>query len=228
MPRHRSEIRHMQDPDPLEPLARPWDARLAAKLVAPLAAGGITPNMLTTLRLGVGLLSVAAFARGTFAASNLGAVLLVVSNFLDHTDGELARITGKFSRFGHVYDLVSDAIVTIFTFCAIGVGLGRSHPLLLEVPPAALGTIAGTAIALIFYLRMRIEEIAGKAATRQASVAGFQTEDVLYLLPLVTLFGVLKPFLLLAGLGAPLFAVWVCVDYVRVLRRLAPIEPKSA
>ena len=34
---------------------------------------------------------------------------------------------------------------------------------------------------------MRIEELGGKAASRQASLSGFETEDVLYLLPLVTL-----------------------------------------
>ena len=47
-----------------------------------------------------------------------------------------------------------------------------------------LGVGAGAAVALIFYLRMRIEEMGGKAASRQASLGGFETEDVLYLLPL--------------------------------------------
>jgi hypothetical protein len=34
---------------------------------------------------------------------------------------------------------------------------------------------------------MRIEQMAGKTASKQASMGGFETEDVLYLLPLVTL-----------------------------------------
>ena len=34
---------------------------------------------------------------------------------------------------------------------------------------------------------MRIEDMVGKAANQQASFGGFETEDVLYLLPLVTL-----------------------------------------
>jgi phosphatidylglycerophosphate synthase len=219
----------MNDPDTrsLPRAARPWDARLAALLVAPLAHGRITPNMLTSLRLGVGLGSVFAFSRGSYGASNLGAILLVLSNFLDHTDGELARITGQGSRFGHVYDLISDALVTVLVFGAIGVGLGTRIHAIAGMPPAALGTLAGMAIAVIFYLRLRIEELVGKAATRQASVAGFETEDVLYLLPLVTLFGGLQPFLVLAAACAPLFAAWVCVDYVRALRRPTPIEPHS-
>ena len=39
-------------------------------------------------------------------------------NFHDHTDGELARIGGKTSRIGHLYDLASDAAVTILLFIA--------------------------------------------------------------------------------------------------------------
>ena len=50
--------------------------------------------------------------------------------------------------------------------------------------PVLLGAVAGAAVALIFFLRMRIESFAGKAGTKQAFAGGFETEDVLYLLPL--------------------------------------------
>ena len=40
---------------PLTSASRPWDARLARRLVAPLVDSWVTPNYLTTLRLGVGL-----------------------------------------------------------------------------------------------------------------------------------------------------------------------------
>ncbi len=92
---------------------RPWDARLARLLVFPLKDTRITPNHLTTVRLAAGLAAAAAFLPGTYGWSNIAALLLILSNFLDHTDGELARISGKSSRIGHVYDLASDAAVTI-------------------------------------------------------------------------------------------------------------------
>jgi hypothetical protein len=66
---------------------------------------------------------------------------------------------------------------------------------------------------------MRIEELAGKAATRQASLGGFETEDVLYLLPVVTLCNAVVPFLMTASICAPVFAIWVAIDYLRVVRR---------
>ena len=201
---------------------RPWDARLARRLVMPLKDSWVTPNHLTTVRLGVGLAAAAAFLPGTYGWSNLAALLLVLSNFLDHADGELARMSGTISRLGHVYDLTSDATVTILLFIGMGAGVNANSGqpgIPLQIPPAALGLVAGCAVALIFFLRMRIEDMAGKDANQQASLGGFETEDVLYLLPLVTLGNAVMPFLVAAVLCAPVFAVWVVIDYVRVLRR---------
>jgi archaetidylinositol phosphate synthase len=205
------------------PLPRTWDARAARWLVTPLVPTGVTPNHLTTLRLLIGVAGAFYLARGDFLHANIGAFLIVLSNFVDHTDGELARISGKTSRIGHFYDLAADALVTILLFLGMGWGLGAVAAATgtgdWRVPPAVLGGIAGVAVAVIFFLRMRIEEMAGKAGTQQAFVGGFETEDVLYLLPLVTLTGVVSPFVVAASIGAPLFAVWVVLDYWRVTRR---------
>jgi archaetidylinositol phosphate synthase len=211
--RNPQQLRH-----PITSARRPWDARLAHRLVTPLKDSWVTPNHLTTLRLGVGLGAAAAFTRGTYGWSNLAALLVILSNFLDHTDGELARVSGRTSRIGHLYDIASDAAVTILIFIAIGAGVAAVPGLELALSPAMLGTISGTAIALIFFLRMRLEEMLGKASTRQPYFAGFETEDVLYLLPLITLCNATAPFLLIAAICAPLFAVWVAIDYRRALR----------
>src|ERR1700734_2756401 len=149
-------------PYPVPPARRPWDARLARRLVAPLIHSWVTPNHLTTLRLGVGLAAAAAFIPGRYGWSNLAALLLILSNFLDHTDGELARLSGKTSRIGHLYDLTSDAVGRILLFMAIGVGVGIGEGAGWPVSAALLGALAGGAIALIFMLRMRIEDMTGK------------------------------------------------------------------
>jgi len=202
---------------------RPWDARLARRLITPLKDSWVTPNYLTTVRLCVGLAAAAAFLPGSYGWSNIAALLLILSNFLDHTDGELARLTGKTSRFGHWYDLASDAVVTILLFVAMGASIAVKRGLLLGLPPIVLGTAAGVAVALIFWLRMQIEDMGGKAASRQASMGGFETEDVLYLLPLVTLCNGMVPFVVAASIGAPLFAIWVIFDYRRLVRRARPV-----
>lgn len=217
----------------LPPPPRTWDARAARWLVTPLVTTRVTPNHLTTFRLLLGVAGALYLARGDFLNVNIGAFLIVLSNFVDHTDGELARISGKTSRIGHFYDLAADAIVTILLFLGMGYGLGAAAgdaaaaQSAWRVPPVVLGGIAGIAVAAIFYLRMRIEEMAGKAGTQQAFVGGFETEDVLYLLPLVTLTGVVSPFVVAASIGAPLFAVWVVLDYWRVMRRSRPEKDTS-
>src|ERR1700733_12204890 len=138
------------------PAARPWDARLGRRLVTPLKDSWVTPNHLTTLRLIVGLAGALAFIPGTWGWTNLAALLVILSNFLDHTDGELARLSNKTSRIGHLYDLASDAVVTVVLFVAMGAGVAAKRGLLLSLPPITLGAAAGVAIALIFWLRMQI------------------------------------------------------------------------
>jgi archaetidylinositol phosphate synthase len=220
-----SETRHYPFTGPAA-VQRPWDARLARRLVTPLKDSWVTPNYLTTVRLFVGLSAAASFTPGTYGWSNLAASLLILSNFLDHTDGELARISGKTSRFGHLYDLASDAAVTILLFLAMGIGVGAQVDTVIGLPPAGLGALAGCAVAAIFWMRMRIEAWVGKAGNQQASLGGFETEDVLYLLPLVTLCNGVSPFLIAASIGAPLFAIWVVFDYRRALRRLQRVAER--
>ena len=201
------------------PAPRTWDARLARRLVTPLVNTWVTPNHLTTLRLLIGLAGALCLAHGGFAWANAGAFLIVLSNFVDHTDGELARIGGKSSRIGHFYDLACDALVTVMLF--VGMGVGSAQVGSLKVSPGWLGAVAGVAVALIFFLRMRIESMVGKSGTKQASLAGFETEDVLYLLPLVTVVNGMTPFLIAAAIGAPLFAAWCVMDHQRVTRHAA-------
>lgn len=157
-----------------------WDARLARRLVTPLLGTPVTPNHLTTLRLAIGLAGAYYLLFGQFWLCSLGALLIALSNFVDHTDGELARISGQSSKIGHFYDLACDTLVTVLLFLGIGFYVGVHHPAL-PVPAQWLDGIAGIAVALIFFLRMRIESMVGKSGTKQASMAGFETEDVLYL-----------------------------------------------
>jgi phosphatidylglycerophosphate synthase len=189
-----------------------WDARLAARLVAPLRDTAVTPNHLTTVRLATGLIGIYLLALG---ALNAGAWLVTLSNFLDHTDGELARMTGRGSRFGHIYDLASDALITIGMFLGLGLGIAGITD---DHSATAMGAIAGLSVAAIFQMRSDMEERLGKSATRQPNFAGFEPEDILYLLPVVTHGGFAMGFLKLAAVGAPLAALVVLALFVRSRR----------
>jgi archaetidylinositol phosphate synthase len=184
---------------------RRWDARLASLLVRPLVRSPIHPNHLTTLSLLTGLVAAMLYGTADRSAANWGAALYVVTNFLDHADGELARLAAKSSVAGGFYDRVSDLVVRSSLFMGIGLGL-RAGPL------AAWAIVAGvmTAAALVIIFAVRTERARheGPAALDQPSAAGFDLGDVLYLIAPLTWLGWLEPFLIAAGIGAPVFCLW--------------------
>ena len=198
---------------------KPWDARLASLLIRPLRDTPVTPNHLTTLRLLTGVAAAAAFASGLWP--NLAAILFALSNLLDHSDGELARLTGKSSRAGHLYDLASDAIVHVTLFVSIGIGLWNTGE---GAWSLLAGIIAGVAVASIFHMRNVIEQRRGKAETKQPAWRGFEAEDVLYLLPVVTFSDALVPFLVAAAVGAPIAAGLVVRQFLALQRPLSKAQ----
>ncbi len=186
------------------------DAQLATLLVKPLINSCVSPNMLTTIRLLVGMAAFLAFASG-LEHTLLGAWLFCLSSFLDHTDGELARVTGKQSHFGHLYDLASDAAVNILLFIGIGFGLMSGD---MGSKALVMGIIAGIAVAGIFHLRYLIDKQNGKIATEQPSIGWFEAEDILYIMPLIVIFDVLEGFLITAAIGAPIAAIIVSIQFI--------------
>ena len=195
---------------------KPWDARLAYCTVYPLRNTWIIPNHITGIRLLSGIFACMAFAKGDVFNTNLGAIFFVISNFLDHADGELARITGKMSRSGHYFDLICDALVNSLLFIGIGIGLSHGESGNWSV---FMGWFAGISVIAIFLMRNEIEERAGKTVAQQPHAGGFEAEDILYLIPAVTILDGLLPFLFVACIGTPIFALWVLNKYLTLLNK---------
>jgi phosphatidylglycerophosphate synthase len=195
-----------------------WDSRLARLVALPLRDTRVHPNHVTTLGLAVGLGAAACYATGSAAAANVGAALYVASVLLDHVDGELARLSGKSSAIGQAYDRAADLTVRLALFAGMGIGLrhGALGPL-----AVALGLAAGVAFVIIFVLRGAMAKRRGWDALAQPRFAGFELEDILYVIAPVTWLGWLAPFVVAASIGAPLFAVWVARNYRRT--RTVPI-----
>ncbi len=78
----------------------PYDQRIARILVRPLVRTPLAPDHITVVTILLALAAAGLFTRGEPAADHWGAGLFVLARFLDHFDGELARLTGKTSRFG--------------------------------------------------------------------------------------------------------------------------------
>jgi archaetidylinositol phosphate synthase len=184
---------------------KPWDARLAALLVRPLARTRVHPNHLTTLSLLTGLAAAALYGTADGHAANWGAALYVLTNLLDHADGELARLAAKTSVAGGFFDRLTDLVVRASLFMGMGLGL-RTGPL----GPWAIvaGVAAAAAFVVAFALRSELARLEVAGAMDQPSAGGFDLGDVLYLIAPLTWLGALAPFLAAAGVGAPVFCIW--------------------
>jgi phosphatidylglycerophosphate synthase len=183
---------------------KPWDSRLARFLIRPLKNSRVTPNHITTLGLITGLAAGALYASGEGGLANVGALLFMLSALIDHADGELARFAGKSSKFGSYYDQIVGVVNYVALFVGIGLGLRFQGLGALGLP---LGIIAGISVGVILALRIELEKRRGEDT--QPSFAGFEMDDIMYCVGPVTWIGGLKPFLIAASIGAPVFALWV-------------------
>lgn len=96
---------------------------LARGLAALLAKTPLTPNQVTLLSLVPAFLSGAFFLRGSLGSGFLALFFFWLWAVLDHTDGELARLTHSTSSFGQKLDDLCDHIASILIFCGIFFGL---------------------------------------------------------------------------------------------------------
>jgi phosphatidylglycerophosphate synthase len=195
--------------------SKPWDSRLAHQLILPLRDTRVHPNHVTTLALLTGVAAAACYARATPASANLGAALWVAASVLDHADGELARLGGKVSSFGHRYDRAADLIVKLSLFAGMGASL-RHGPL--EWWGLPLGVLGGCSLVAIFLLRGAMARRRGPVAFEQPRLAGVELEDILYVIAPLTWLGWLGPFLVAVAVGTPLFALWTARQYLRTGR----------
>ncbi|HSS64264.1 MAG TPA: CDP-alcohol phosphatidyltransferase family protein [Gammaproteobacteria bacterium] len=189
-----------------------WIHRAVRVLVRPLAGTPVTPNHLTSARLLTGIGAAAAFAVGEASWTRAGVVLFVLSMLFDRADGELARLSGKGSRFGHFYDIVTDAVCDTAVLAGIGIGLSAGTWGKLAI---VMGLFAGLSVAFIFYLIMTIERDLGAGGGAFGALAGFDPDDAMVLIPIAMWLGYGETLLLAAVVLAPLAAIIVAVGFRR-------------
>jgi phosphatidylglycerophosphate synthase len=192
-----------------------WIHRLVRPVVKPLVGLPITPNQLTTLRLAFGLSAAGVCMVGGQTWLGIGGALFVVAHLLDRADGIFARLSGKTSRLGHRYDLVSDAISNAMIFVGIGVGL-RDGPL--GWWTALLGLVAGLAVVAILAMVIRAERQKGERAAELPSMAGFDPDDGMLAVPVLIWLDLSLPLLYLAASITPVFALFFARRHRRFLR----------
>tara|TARA_B100000676_G_scaffold313238_1_gene392589 strand:+ start:3704 stop:4306 length:603 start_codon:yes stop_codon:yes gene_type:complete len=194
------------------PSKTPYDQRFARFLIQPFVNSGLHPNFLTLLSLLLGVGCGALFVLCEPGIENIAVLVFMLAVFIDHMDGELARISGKTSRFGHFFDYIVGSLNYAILFCSIGIAIFRwsgSETALL------FGLIAGCSNIFIVLLRLTLELKYGPDAVEHPSSSGFEIEDFIYLIGPITWLGGLNYFFWLYGAGTMGYLVWTFVTFLR-------------
>ena len=102
----------------------------------------ITPNHITIANVVTGLAACWCAARGTSLGFFLGGLLFFLQLVLDSSDGELARIRHRHSKFGMALDNIGDDVVDNLFIAALGIGLGGPWAWIAPIAAAARGLVA--------------------------------------------------------------------------------------
>ena len=182
-----------------------WTHKIARVCILPLVNTPITPNHLTTIRLISGIAACSCFAVGERPWDIWGGWLWLFSAFLDRADGELARVSGKASPWGHRYDMVCDVAVTSLFFLGAGIGLRHSFFGDWAIVMGIMGALGVFAAEVFAEFIDQINKHTGEKA--YPGFFGFDFDDVLYLFAPIVWLGWQMPFVVGASIGAPAFAL---------------------
>jgi phosphatidylinositol phosphate synthase len=118
----------------------------------PLVSAGVSPNHVTVAGMLLSLVAGIFFAVGEIF---WGGMLLWASGLMDPIDGTVARLSGKVTRFGALFDSTLDRYSEFFIFFGLMLYF-RSGRMLIVVMLALMGSI------LVSYIKARAESLGQK------------------------------------------------------------------
>ena len=190
----------------------PYDQRLARACIRPFAGTALHPNVVTGISLALGIASGWSFAAGGPGMQHIAAPLFMLAVFVDHMDGELARMTGKVSRAGYYLDYLVGSLNYTILFSAIGAGIYQWSG---SEDALWIGLAAGLSNPIIVALRLMMERRFGSEAVEHPSGGGFELEDFIYLIGPVTWLGGLEYFFWLYAMGTLGYLLWTVLTLLR-------------
>ena len=133
--------------------------RIIDAMVRALASTGIPPNVLTAIGVIINLACGVLFGFGEFFWAG---IVLIVANLFDMLDGNVARLTGRVTRYGGFLDSTLDRLSDMGAFLGIIIFYARNTPehSVLNVGLAGVGMVASV---LVSYTTARSEGLGVKA-----------------------------------------------------------------
>jgi len=199
-------------------MSRLVNRRISLAVTRRLMNRNVTPNQMTWVSMGIGLLGAPFFLLSNRNAQIAGALLFFLHSILDGCDGELARLKFQESRLGGIFDYWSDNIVHVAVFACIGIGWAQ-HEGGLYALLFSLLAVGGTLMSawLVFEHTMRGKKGGGPLYTSVSTENGksmlvrtadlLSRRDFIYLVVLLALFGKIHWFLIITAAGAPVYTL---------------------
>jgi phosphatidylglycerophosphate synthase len=196
-------------------MARHVERPISLQISRRLAGTAITPNQMSLISVAVGVSGGPFFLSSRPVLQTIGALLFLAHSILDGCDGELARLKFQQSRWGGILDFWGDNVVHTVIFGCMGVGwslaAGSIWPLALGAG-AVLGTLGSAGFVYWRLMRSKdggdtlftsVSDTPERPLTRLLDSAS--RRDFIYLVILLALFGRSNWFLVMAGIGAPIY-----------------------
>lgn len=119
----------------------------------------ITPNVVTIVSIFIGIAAGICFYPARIPVNILGMLLLILANSLDSADGQLARLTGQYSRTGRILDGLAGDLWFLSVYIAVclrtnsTVSFFSFHPWLIWIIASAAGICHAIQAAMADRLR---------------------------------------------------------------------------
>ena len=217
--KHPTETTVQEEKGTLEWLYR-FDEFVAEDYVAPFLAKYMSANWLTFYTL---VLTISGAFLGSIGLWGMGVALFCIGRFLDHADGQIARLKKTAGPLGHLWDLVAGALSFLALYIAIGISQG--------IEPTIV-----TVCALMVFLA-RWQEYAFPGSLHDLEESGvvnhmaYCEDGGLYywLIPLFAMSGSLDYFMYLSTAGHVLWIAYIMWQSYRYRCEIciAPISPAT-
>jgi phosphatidylglycerophosphate synthase len=196
-------------------MSRQVERRISLAITRRLVSTRMTPNAMTTVSVGIGLLGAPFFFSSEWIFQLMGALLFLSHSILDGCDGELARLRFQESRWGGTLDFWGDNVVHVAVFACMGIGwslsLHEAWPLWVGVLPV-VGTIGSA--WFVYRHTMQGANVTGPLFTSVVRSAdsrlshlmdSLARRDFIYLVAVLSAFGKASWFLVLSAIGTPIY-----------------------
>ena len=170
----------------------------------------LSPNIITLLSLVIGLVSAVYFFQGTYENNLIGAGLLLLSAWIDCTDGEIARLKFMESKIGGKLDIICDNLVHFAVFLSIGIGLYQATGQIIFIILGAFAVLGSLFLFLLLSSSIIDEKkkSSGNPAlmVKKDLTAKLANRDFIYLIFLMALVGRVDVFIFITAVGSNFFA----------------------